>query len=227
VDRLLNKRFGALYRSAFVTYRKETDEYPSKTWPINNSITLSPVQDRKYHVRHAKTSTLWAVATAAYDTKHMWGFTVAWAALVGGPDKLTVAFETKEEAEKWHSAFTDVIHHADPRRPHSVSVTSEGSSEPGDEDTRKGGVSRLAPSAHMEEEQKFTGTEAEAEQIPARRTRAWASVLHINGISVYVEEQDKTGDGGAIMVSAVVHAPPSDVFKVIVRIEILLMLRKT
>lgn len=215
VDRLLNKRYGALYRSVFVTFRKDTDEYPSKTWPINNSISVSPVQDRKYHVRHAKTSTLWAVATAAYDTKHMWGFTVTWAALVGGPDKLTVAFEIKEEAEKWHTAFTEVINHASPSRPRSVSVTSEGSTEPGDEYPRKAESSTATTSTNLEERGKFITTEVGVDQVPAKRTRAWASVLHINGISVYVEEQDKTGDGGAIMVSAVVHAPPSDVFKVI------------
>ncbi len=34
----------------------------------------------------------------------------------------------------------------------------------------------------------------------ARRSRAWASVLHVNGVAVYVEEQDADGEGGAIMV---------------------------
>lgn len=40
------------------------------------------------------------------------------------------------------------------------------------------------------------------------------SVLHVNGIAVYVEEQDADGEGGAIMVSAIVRAPTADVFRV-------------
>ena len=36
----------------------------------------------------------------------------------------------------------------------------------------------------------------------SRRSRAWASVLHVNGVAVYVEEQDADGEGGAIMVRA-------------------------
>ena len=76
-------------------------------------------------------------------------------------------------------------------------------------------------------------------------SRSWASLLHINGISgqlaflsglyyvnrilvfelrhlwvffsVYVEELDEDGAGGAVMVSAVVRAPPSDVARHLIR----------
>lgn len=41
----------------------------------------------------------------------------------------------------------------------------------------------------------------------SRRSRAWASVLHVNGVAVYVEEQDADGEGGAIMVSGNVVWP--------------------
>lgn len=41
---------------------------------------------------------------------------------------------------------------------------------------------------------------AATEKGSARRSRAWASVLHVNGVAVYVEEQDADGEGGAIMV---------------------------
>ena len=44
--------------------------------------------------------------------------------------------------------------------------------------------------------------EAPANGGASRRSRAWASVLHVNGVAVYVEEQDAEGEGGAIMVCA-------------------------
>lgn len=53
----------------------------------------------------------------------------------------------------------------------------------------------------------------------SRKSRSWASVLHINGVAVYVEEQDPDGEGGAVMVSAVVRSPPGDVFKELVKVR--------
>lgn len=39
------------------------------------------------------------------------------------------------------------------------------------------------------------------------------SILHVNGCQVFLEDTDEEGEGGAIMVSAVVRAPPTDIFK--------------
>lgn len=44
--------------------------------------------------------------------------------------------------------------------------------------------------------------------------RSWHSVLHVNGVTVYGEEETEDGEGGAFMVSAVVRAPPDDTFTV-------------
>jgi len=200
VERLLNKRYGALYPSTFVTYRKDTDESPSKVWSITQDVILSPIVDRQYHLRHPGTSTLWAVATSAYDKKHMWGFTITWSGVVGGQDKLTLAFEDKESSEKWHKALTDAIGNASTR----VASTSSESEAP----------SALAGAPEIDITRDLSTQSSIEGVVPPRKSRAWASVLHINGISVYVEEQDEVGEGGAVMVSAVVRAPPVDVFKV-------------
>lgn len=44
--------------------------------------------------------------------------------------------------------------------------------------------------------------------------RQWQSVRHVNGVAVYAEEEDGDGDGGALMVSAVVRSSPQECFDV-------------
>ena len=167
----------------------------------------------------------------------MWGFTVNWSALVSGPDKLALAFDTKEEAEEWHTAFTDAIARSSTRVPRTISTASDASASgvldaavavagindasPGDggvmgvgaRDAARGGGSSV-PAGDSSVSLGSTGGSP-----PSRKIRAWASVLHINGISVYVEEQDEEGEGGAVMVSAVVRAPPVDVFRSLVQVR--------
>ena len=215
IERLLNRRYGKLYSSTFVTYRKDTDDSPSKVWPISKNITLSPVEDHEYHLRHANTSTLWAVAAGAYEKRHMWGFTVNWSALVGGPDKLALAFDTKDDAEEWHQAFSDAVSSALSFRMHlSISAASDASSA-AILDTPETPLGSRQANLAQQGQQGGTGqAEPVTPSVPSRKIRAWASVLHINGISVYMEEQDENGEGGAVMVSAVVRAPPVDVFRV-------------
>lgn len=212
MERLLNKRYGALYSASFVTYRKDTDDSPSKVWPITKDVTLTPVGDHDYNMRHAGTSTLWAVARGAYDKLHMWGFSVTWSGTVSGPDKLALAFETRDDADEWHLAFSQAIEKVSASAPRVLAV---GKPE--------------RPITNAEDGSTFGGAPPDAAKVPGsaasqaslaevpterRRSRAWASVLHMNGISVYAEEQDEDGEGGAIMVSSVVRAPPRDVFKV-------------
>jgi hypothetical protein len=232
IERLLNKRYAKLYSTTFATYRKDTDDSPSKVWPITKTVTVTPVADHEYHLRHANTSTLWAVAAGAYDKKHMWGFTVTWSATVGGPDKLPLAFESKEEAEEWHLAFSEAISKAALRRTISAadSDTSNANLDlSGSFQSRGSALDEqqvLAASAASQQKSSSSssihidGNGANgAPPPPPRKIRAWASVMHINGISVYVEEQDEAGEGGAVMVSAVVRAPPVDVFKSLVQVR--------
>ena len=84
----------------FVTYRKPNDDLPSKEWPITREVQVSGVQSAKFHLRHAKTSTLYAVVAGAYQTLQMFSFSVSWphGSDITGPDRLVLAFETKEEA---------------------------------------------------------------------------------------------------------------------------------
>lgn len=220
VDKLLNRRYGALYPSTFVTYRKDKDESPSKVWPITKEVTLTPITHAEYHLRHAGTSTLWAVATSAYDKVKWWGFTIGWVGVVGGPDKLTLAFEDRATAEEWHSALQRAINNASSRVVRTVSTASETSTVT-DMDIPLAAAPIAVASSDSLAAAGNGGAQAAgtAPSAARRKTRAWASVLHINGISVYVEEQDEEGEGGAVMVSAVVRAPPVDVFKSLVQVR--------
>lgn len=42
VNQLLNRRYGALYPSSLVTYRKETDDSLSKVWLLSSDVALTP-----------------------------------------------------------------------------------------------------------------------------------------------------------------------------------------
>ncbi|KAK2077069.1 hypothetical protein QBZ16_004702 [Prototheca wickerhamii] len=162
VNQLLNRRYGALYPSSLVTYRKETDDSPSKVWPLSSDVALTPVTASHFKLRHAKTSTLWAVTAKAYDSVEMWTFTIRWPnSGVIGQDHLVLA---------------------------------------------PVGAAPAAPRAGR----RAAGA---GDDAPRARARSWASVLHINGIAVFVEEADAADSGGAIMVSAVVRGAPQDVFR--------------
>ncbi|KAL4514332.1 hypothetical protein Ndes2526B_g03998 [Nannochloris sp. 'desiccata'] len=237
IERLLNKRYAKLYSTTFATYRKDNDDSPSKVWPITKTVTVTPVEDHEYHLRHANTSTLWAVAAGAYDKKHMWGFTVNWSATVGGPDKLPLAFESKDEAEEWHVAFSEAISKAALRPSVLRTVSTAGSdASTSNLDFSSSFQSRgsaldeqqvLAAAARDQSKPSSPSLAGGSNGIdenggappPPRKIRAWASVMHINGISVYVEEQDEAKEGGAVMVSAVVRAPPVDVFRSLVQVR--------
>jgi hypothetical protein len=53
-----------------------------------------------------------------------------------------------------------------------------------------------------------------AEGLPWYTTHKWASLRHVNGVSVYQEDEGPNGQGGAFMVSAIVRTSPQAVFKV-------------
>ena len=42
----------------------------------------------------------------------------------------------------------------------------------------------------------------------------WANLRHVNGVAVYQEHAEQSGEGGAFMVAAVVRATPKACFKV-------------
>lgn len=56
-------------------------------------------------------------------------------------------------------------------------------------------------------------------QRPAaqRQKRRWANFRHVNGVAVYQEEAEQSGEQGAFMVSAIVRASPKACFQVTIR----------
>jgi START domain len=45
--------------------------------------------------------------------------------------------------------------------------------------------------------------------------RSWQSIYHVNGVAVYAEDEGEGGEGGAVMASVVVRAPPRACFQVL------------
>lgn len=202
LEKLLNKRYAVLNSSVFATFRKETDDAPSKVWSVTKDVSLTKVTDGMYHVKNPGTSAFWAVASGAYEKKQMWAFTVTWSVVLAS-DKLTLAFDSEETAIEWHDAFERCIRHA---LPHGMGE-HDHQHVPNEES--------MAMAGNQGTTETITSLES-SEQVSKR---SWASLLHINGISVYVEELDDDGGGGALMVSAVVRAPPSDVTSHLVRVR--------
>ena len=66
------------------------------------------------------------------------------------------------------------------------------------------------PTAHVDE-----GTSAFPQRsAPTRQKRRWANFRHVNGVAVYQEHAEESGEQGAFMVSAVVRASPKACFQV-------------
>ena len=66
------------------------------------------------------------------------------------------------------------------------------------------------PNAHVDE-----GTSAFPQRsAPTRQKRRWANFRHVNGVAVYQEHAEESGEQGAFMVSAVVRASPKACFQV-------------
>lgn len=198
VERLVNKRFAVLNSSVFATFRKETDDAPSKVWSVTKDVILSEIAEGVYHVKNPGASALWAVASGAYEKKKMWAFTVTWSVVLAS-DKLTLAFDSEDVAKEWHNAFDQCIR---------LSSSDGMKTMVGEDGQLSKGQSGVLP-------ERISSNASNAEAAK----RSWASLLHINGISVYVEELDEDGGGGALMVSAVVRAPPSDVTSHLVRVR--------
>eukprot|EP00887_Chlorella_sp_A99_P003751 scaffold7.g3751.t1 len=206
VDKLLNRRYAALYPTKLVTYRKADDDAPSKVFALSRHATLTESVEQTFRMRHAKTSTLYAVAAGAYDSVVMHGFTIHF----GSGERLAVAFPSAEEAGRWHAALGQAVAQlrvaasASPARSDSdASTQSASSSAPGTPRVRAEAVREPAP----------VPAEVPAGPEATRRRRAWQSFLHINGVAVFLEDVDEEGEGGAVLVSAVVRAPPTDIFK--------------
>jgi hypothetical protein len=218
---------------------------PSKAWPLSKDIILSPVSSNKCNLRKPGASTLWAVASGAYELVDRYTFSISWShAGVFGSDELTLAFETKEEANKWHSNFTSVIENI---KEEAGRVSRAHSNASDNSSFRSTSLSAAAAAAQQQGEDtvgelptfaqtksirssKPASSKSHTDQLQPQQQdknggstgpyrRAWSSVLHINGVAVYSEEVDEDGEGGAIMVSAVVRAPPVDVFRQLVQVQ--------
>lgn len=181
VDKLLNRRYGALYASVLCTYRKETDEVPSKTWPVSREMAIGDVSSSKYHLRHPNTSTLMAVARGAYEELDMWAFTLTWPSTSSflGSDSLTLAFDSKEKAEEWRRSFMQASEAMEPL----VSFNQPGPS------TATGFADAATPSATQDGLAAVQGAatgepkKAVAATDSRRKARTWDSYLHINGVA--------------------------------------------
>lgn len=49
---------------------------------------------------------------------------------------------------------------------------------------------------------------------PTRQKKRWANFRHVNGVAVYQEHAEESGEQGAFMVSAVVRSSPKACFQV-------------
>ncbi|KAK9814451.1 hypothetical protein WJX72_006118 [[Myrmecia] bisecta] len=47
----------------------------------------------------------------------------------------------------------------------------------------------------------------------------WASFRHVNGVAIFQENSNAEGEGGALMVSAVMRAPPATVFRTLMAVD--------
>lgn len=224
------------------SYRSSGDEFPSKTWKITRNTTVSAVSRTSCKLRGEEQVSPLGFLTAlvvkqdsfqniqlhAVDIIFSEDFSLPWS-----NEKLTLCFDDEATAEKWRLALTEAIISC---QMHSKTLDKDRRAALASESSDAAAVMAALPSDH------FLGPTSD---LPGRKTsssdtsrntlhnynasssnnntttndseskRSWQSIYHINGVAVYAEDEGAHGEGGAVMASVVVRAPPRECFQVL------------
>ncbi|PRW45250.1 ENHANCED DISEASE RESISTANCE 2 isoform X2 isoform B [Chlorella sorokiniana] len=228
-DRLVNKRWMQLFGPApgaantstleppvLASFRHQTDAEPSKLWEITQSCSVTEVEKGTFHLR-VDTSTLVAVIAAKFTSVEMcsfllhFGFSGLFAA-----ESLRLCFETEEQAQEWHSQLAALIRRLERQGSGALNFARTSSSASVDAGAAvAGGGSAGARGSGGGPRQVTVEPGLHAADGSDRTLRTWQSVRHVNGVAVYAEEEGGDGEGGALMVSAVVRSSPQECFEVL------------
>ncbi|KAI3426288.1 hypothetical protein D9Q98_008661 [Chlorella vulgaris] len=234
--RLVNKRWMQLFGSAVPTiagaaveppllasYRSRGDSEPSKLWEITKSCSVSEIEPGTFHLR-TETSTLVAVVAGKYREVEMSSFTIHFGfSGLFAAESLRLCFADKKAAEEWHAQLSAAVRRAERmsssgRFGSLSSTTSDVGTEAAAASAPAAGSSKAsadASAAAPDGAAPAAAAPSKPQEEAERVLRQWQSVRHVNGVAVYAEEEDGDGDGGALMVSAVVRSSPQECFDVL------------
>ncbi|KAI7837930.1 hypothetical protein COHA_008236 [Chlorella ohadii] len=201
------------------SFRHQTDAEPSKLWEITGSCSVTEVEKGTFHLR-VDTSTLVAVIAAKFTSVEMYSFLLHFGfSGLFAAESLRLCFETEEQAQEWRSQLATLIRRLERQGSGVLNFNRTSSSASMD-----GGAA--AADAAASGTAGARGGAAGGRQVPIepglhaadgsdRTLRTWQSVRHVNGVAVYAEEEGADGEGGALMVSAVVRSSPQECFEVL------------
>ena len=218
--------------------RADGDEsIPSKTWAVTPQTSVTPITQSTFKLRGEEDVTALGFLSALVRQKRfqqlqLHAFAIDFvqdSAQLWSGDKLTLCFDNSAAAEEWHRALTAAI---DSCKLHAKSaneakrrdlLTSEGSdvaavmaSLPSEQrmslDDGGGGGGGGTSIATTTNTNNRNGNKSSS-----HASRSWESIHHVNGVAVYAEEEGESGEGGAIMASVVVRAPPRVCFHALMR----------
>lgn len=233
-DKLVNRRWMQLFNGSggakggapaesavLASFRHAGDSEPSKVWQLTKACTVEPVSKGTFRLR-VDTSILVALVKAKYTPIELFSFTLHFGfSGIFAAESLRLCFEKEAAALEWQAQLAQIIGRLE--RQGSLLGSAAGAFdstspfESADSGTANGAASangeEPADAASDAARAAAKAAAAQAQEDADRVLRAWQSVRHVNGVAVYAEEEGPDGDGGALMVSAIVRSSPQECFE--------------
>ncbi|EIE22257.1 DUF1336-domain-containing protein [Coccomyxa subellipsoidea C-169] len=245
-----NKEFRE-YRDKFGTTRKATSDKLTQVWTLNRRYRLGILKERKFRILdEGRNNSALALAKGNYQERDLFCFKLHNGKhLIKDTDKVTLAFHNEEEARLWYTTFQTVIGDlaakaaAEPRSGSSnqpdtpalqrgqrprISVITPSLDTDGDlgqsPDSATPPAMSAAPSyfsegldmSHLEQPSMTCPTDVHS---PGMDMTLWEAWYCHDGVTVFFGTSEENED--VIMVSLIVHAPPSLVTEVLLKNDIL------
>lgn len=139
-------------------------------------------------------------------------------------DSITLCFDSQDQATQWHETLTTTIASL-PARTSSLKASDiQADSSEAEavlagmaEDERRHAAAAAEAQAAKNADGETSAPSGAASSAPEHSGREWRSVRHVNGVAVYAEHEGPGGEGGAVMASSVVRAPPKECFLALMR----------
>jgi len=252
------------YRPLLTSFHSSTDNSPSKTWTITPRCTLSHPSESRFHLRGDHTPTLFAYARGKTHSVTLSSFTLTFhspSTFWGGVDHLTLCFDGKEQAIKWHTTMSNAIYELknipstttieNNKNKNNINMYTYGQhkSEPSPPQHHHHCHHHMEHPIHLSDKNLddisigLDGDDNSTTNCATMYTDAptshpitkekgrwrWRSIRHVNGIAVYIEDNEESNDDSSsssisnsseapvVMVAAVVRAPPSKVCRALLK----------
>ncbi len=222
------------------SYRSTSDETPSKTWKITRNTAVSEITRTTCKLRGEEQVSTVGFFTAlvkqnSFQKIQSYALSIVFAEDSAIPwinEALTLCFDDEATAENWRLALNESIiscqmHSKTIDKKRRAALLASESSDaaavmatlPADHSFGRSSSDLPEAGAGTSKNTLQNGNASSSNKNTSktneRSKRSWQSIYHVNGVAVYAEDEGDHGEGGAVMASVVVRAPPRACFQVL------------